>query len=198
MIDLDFIEIGSCDHDTLLDIVDHNAFGILVEPIKIYLDRLPNFPNVIKLNVAVATDDTDGLVDIYYVPPEIIESDPQYHLTLKGCNSIGEIHPEHINWGLQDKVKTIKVKKMPLYKILEEYNVRRIKHLKVDIEGGDSQLLLNLFKYLKGKTEEYYPDKITFESNSLTPHEIVTSVIDTYSKLGYKLQQRDFNTVLLR
>ena len=50
MIDLDFIEIGSCDHDTLLDGASEDVKGILIEPIKIYLDRLPNYPNVIKFD----------------------------------------------------------------------------------------------------------------------------------------------------
>ena len=198
MWDIDFIEIGSCDHDTLLDNAEPSVSGICIEPVQMYLDRLPDYPNVKKLQIAISPDNTEGEVDLYYVPAEVIESDPHYHLTLKGCNSIGEIHSEHINWGLQDKVKTIKVKKVPLYKVLEEYNVRSIKHLKVDIEGGDSQLLLNLFEYLKDKPQDYYPHKITFESNRLTPAEVVTLVIDTYSKLGYKLQQRDFNTVLIR
>lgn len=198
MRDLHFIEIGTSDHDTLLDNASMEVSGICIEPIKMYLDRLPDYPNVIKLNVAVSVDSTEGEVDLYYIPADIIESNPEYHLTLKGCNSVGKMHLQHIKWGLQDKVKTIKIRTVPLVNILKEYNVRMITHLKIDIEGGDSQLLLTLYEYLKDKSSEYWPNMITFESNELTPAETVTSVIDTYSKLGYKLQQRDFNTVLVR
>jgi FkbM family methyltransferase len=197
MIDFDFIEIGSSDHDTLLDGEDINVKGILIEPIKIYLDRLPNYPNVLKLNIAISPNNEEGFADIYYVPPEVIESNPNYHLTLKGCNSIGEMHSEQINWGLQEHVKTLKVKLVSLPKLLEEYQVRGIKHLKIDIEGGDSQLLINFINYLKQKTVEYYPNKITFETNRLTPQTEVNKVIDLYSKLGYVVRERDFNTVLV-
>lgn len=196
MIDLDFIEIGCCDHDTLLDTVSHDVKGILIEPIKVYLDRLPDYPNVIKLDVAISTDDTEGEVDVYYVPPEVIEANPHYHLTLKGCNSVGEMHSEQIMWRLQDKVKTLKVKLVSLPKLLEKYNVRGIKHLKVDIEGGDSLLLKHYITYLKSKTTEYYPHKITFETNRLTPSDLVDEVIALYSELGYKVQERGFNTIL--
>lgn len=197
MIDMDFIEIGCCDYDTLLDTADAKAQGILVEPINVYLERLPDFENVRKVNVAISPDETDGEIDVYYVPPEIIESDSKYHLTLKGCNSIGEMHSEQVMWGLQNYVKTVKVKKISLPSLLEQYQVRGIKHLKIDIEGGDSQLLINFINYLTQKTVEYYPNKITFETNRLTPQTEVDKVIDLYSKLGYVVCERDFNTVLV-
>lgn len=196
MIDYDFIEIGSSDHDTLLDGADINVKGILIEPIKIYLDRLPNYPNVLKLNIAISPNNEEGDADIYYVPPEVIESNPHYHLTLKGCNSIGVMHSEQINWGLQEYVKTLKVKLVSFPKLLEEYKVRGIKHLKIDIEGGDSELLLNFLEYLNKKTKEYYPKKITFESNRLTPKDVVDKVVMLYQQLGYKVISRDFNTIL--
>jgi FkbM family methyltransferase len=196
MINLDFVEIGSCDHDTLLDGADDKVKGIIIEPIKIYLDRLPNYLNVIKLNVAVSPNNAEGVVDIFYVPPEIIENDPHYHLTLKGCNSIGKIHEEHIRWGLQNHVKKLQVPLIPLHKILEEHQVCKIGHLKIDIEGGDSELLKNFINYLESKTLEYYPEKITFETNELTPEHTINEVINIYSKMNYVVLERGFNTIL--
>jgi hypothetical protein len=196
MLDLDFIEIGSCDHDTLLDGADENVKGIIIEPIKLYLDRLPNYKNVIKLNIAISFDNTEGFVDIFYVPAKVIEADPKYNLTLKGCNSIGKIHKQHILWGLQDEVKVLKVEKLPLFKVLEHYNVRKIKHLKIDIEGGDSELLKNFINYLESKTLEYYPEKITFETNELTPEHTINEVINIYSEMNYVVLERGFNTIL--
>lgn len=196
MIDLDFLEIGCCDFETLLETADPDAYGILVEPIKIYLDRLPDLKNVIKVNVAISPHGVSGEIDVYYVPPESIESNENLPSTLKGCNSINKIHPEHINWGVEGIVQVTKVKMLTLPELLEKYQVRGIKHLKIDIEGGDSKLLINFVKYLIHKPIEYYPKKITFETNVLTSKEEIEKVIRLYSKLGYIVVERDINTIM--
>ena len=45
----DFIEIGTSDFDTLLETTT-NKIGISIEPLKYYLDSLPNNDKVIKVN----------------------------------------------------------------------------------------------------------------------------------------------------
>ena len=50
MKDLHFIEVGTSDFDTLIQVAKPETAGISIEPIKYYLDRLPNPPNVIKMN----------------------------------------------------------------------------------------------------------------------------------------------------
>ena len=63
-----FVEIGTCDYDTLLESCRDDQLGISVEPIKAYLDRLPSRPNVTKIHAAISS--ADGLVDLYWVRPE--------------------------------------------------------------------------------------------------------------------------------
>jgi hypothetical protein len=67
----DFVEIGTSDFDTLIQICDENTVGISVEPIKYYLDRLPNKSNVIKLQSALSTN--DGECDVYYISDDDIQ-----------------------------------------------------------------------------------------------------------------------------
>ena len=67
----DFIEIGTSDFDTLIESSDDNMVGLSIEPIKYYLDRLPNKKNVKKIQLAVS--DVDGDIDIYYIPDEKIK-----------------------------------------------------------------------------------------------------------------------------
>ena len=88
----DFIEIGTSDFDTLLQ-ESTDELGLSIEPLKIYLDNLPNKDNVIKVNCAIS--DKDGLVDVYWIDPKDIEI---YNLPgwLKGCNSIIEPHPSTV------------------------------------------------------------------------------------------------------
>ena len=37
----DFIEIGTCDCDTLIQECNNTTYGISIEPLKFYLDMLP-------------------------------------------------------------------------------------------------------------------------------------------------------------
>ena len=87
----DFIEIGTSDFDTEIQICDDNAIGLTIEPIKFYLDRLPNKKNVIKINSAISN--YNGFTDVYYVNDDMINKFnlPSY---IKGQNSIGSPHPE--------------------------------------------------------------------------------------------------------
>ena len=89
LIDLDFLEIGTSDVDTLIQECDDNTVGISVEPIKYYIDKLPNKKNVIKVNSAITGDNVpkNTKIKIFYIPFDIIinENLPIY---LRGCNSI--------------------------------------------------------------------------------------------------------------
>jgi hypothetical protein len=50
VVDIDFLEIG---FDSLLENFDNNAIGIIVDPIKCYLDELPNKRNILKVNKVI-------------------------------------------------------------------------------------------------------------------------------------------------
>lgn len=85
---LDFIEIGTSDFDTEIQ-KNNNKTGLSIEPIKYYLDRLPDKKNIKKINVAIS--DYNGNADVYYVTPENIS---KYSLPcwVRGCNSINSYH----------------------------------------------------------------------------------------------------------
>lgn len=69
-INYDFIEIGTSDYDTEIEKCDLNTYGISVEPMKIYLDKLPDKPNVIKVNKAISNIRGEGYMS--YLKPEDI------------------------------------------------------------------------------------------------------------------------------
>lgn len=184
MINLDFLEIGTCNFDTLIEKASDSIFGISIEPLKFYLDQLPNKKNVKKINCAVSFDDTEKEVRVFYVSEKnIIKHNLPIWLT--GCNSLGDYHPQHKNLKIEHLVNIETVYQIPISKILIENNVREIKHLKIDTEGGDCDILINLHKYLKNKEKYYYPKVITFESNELTPKEKIEHVLSLYYSVGY-------------
>jgi FkbM family methyltransferase len=184
---LDFIEIGTSDFRTLFDVSNENTYGIAIEPCKFYLDNLPNFKNIIKLNCAISLNENIDPIDFYYIHPDIIEEKnlPDY---LRGCNTIANYHPLHIKHNLKKYVSIEKVEQRTLSSILKEYKVKKLKFLKMDTEGGDCSIL----KYFYNHIIEYdfYPDKIQFENNitsQLTNQEEVKHIKNLYSKIGYSI-----------
>ena len=160
-----------------------------------YINQLPDKENVKKINAAVSIDDTEGEIDIFYIPERIIieKNLPGW---LKGSSQVGNIHPEIVRVGLAEYVVKETVKKIPISKVLIENNVRHIKHLKLDTEGCDCYILKCFMNYLSDKSREYYPDIIDFESNFLTSESLVSEVIDLYIDQGYELLYRTANTRL--
>ena len=89
----DFIEIGTCDYHTLLQRWGDTKKGISVEPIKIYLDLLPNKPNVIKVNAAISSEDDE--IDLFYITPENqIKHNKKW---TRGWGSVGRPHKGYNN-----------------------------------------------------------------------------------------------------
>lgn len=192
MIDYDFIEIGTSDFDTLIEKASDATIGLSIEPLKCYLNRLPHKKNVIKVCAAVSPYGSNDDIEIYYLPPEIIEQN-EYHYLLKGCNRIGEIHPHLLNHpsikdDLMKYVVKETVKQITIAELYKEYDIHKIKHLKIDTEGYDCHILQQLLIYLKDKNISYYPDKIMFETNAQTNLQYVYQTIEDYISLGYKLE----------
>lgn len=200
MIDYDFIEIGTSDFETLIQECSTDSIGICVEPIKEYLDNLPIKENVKKINCAVSFDDTEGVVDVFYIPVEVLIEN-KLPLGLRGCNRINEFHPHHITRQITHLVQTYTIKQIPISTLLIDNKVRGINHLKIDTEGGDCYIIKNLLKYLEDKSKEFYPKKITFETNLLTKKELIEETIKLLENKDYiVVSKNDFvkdgNTVL--
>ena len=104
---LDFIEIGTSDFDTEIQKKDKKR-GISIEPIKYYLDKLPDKENCIKIESAIS--DNNNPVKIYYISEENIKK-YKFPLWFKGCNSINNYHPtvqNYLNNKMADKLSKIK------------------------------------------------------------------------------------------
>jgi hypothetical protein len=201
MIDVDFIEIGTSDFETLIESATDLDVGICVEPLSYYLEKLPNKKLVTKINCAISFDDLENDIDIYYIPVDTLKAH-NLHLGLRGCNRIGEYHPHHIRYRLTHLVQIEKVKQIPISKLLIDNNIRKIKHLKLDTEGGDCFILKNLISYLKDKDKTFYPQQITFETNMLTNLNLIKETVDLYINYGYEIVSKNIwgeegNTVLV-
>lgn len=182
---LDFIEVGTSDFDTLIQNADEEAQGLSIEPVKTYLDRLPNSKKCIKLNAAISN--FDGEISVYYVTADKIEN---FGLPagLRGCNSVGAPHPtiERIlkerNISNSDVVTNEIVPAYRLSTIIEKFNVRGIFYLKIDAEGHDVAILEDYFINCKTKL---LPHRLQFESNSLADNDKLHLLIAQLILVGY-------------
>jgi hypothetical protein len=140
----DFIEIGTSDFDTLLE-TSVTEIGLSIEPLKIYLDNLPDKDTVIKVNCAIS--DKDGTVDVYWIDPKDIGLH-DLPIWLKGCNSIIEPHPSAIkelkDRNLEHVYRKTECKCLTWNSIVDIYDIKHVEYLKIDTEGHDC-LLLTIF-----------------------------------------------------
>lgn len=137
-----FIEIGSNDFDTCIPLAKNGWTGLMVEPIpEIYTNILPE---ALSAGVKVfngAITDYDGEID-FMVP----------HLTNDWVRGIGHVISENHkginNRGILQSPegnlnynKTIKVKCRKLDTIINDYNIRYIDYLKIDVEGHELNII---------------------------------------------------------
>ena len=190
----DFIEIGTSNFDTLIEAADDTTVGISIEPIGYYLDQLPNRAGVKKLAVAISHN--HGMLPVFYIPERTIRARglPEW---LRGCNSVGDYHPKHVELMVRDLVQIDTVDVMTIADIFDLHDVTELDYLKIDTEGADCDIMLNLFKFLESEPRSRYPKKILFESNELANQELVEAIKNQFVVImGYRVTRSGYDTVL--
>lgn len=191
----DFIEIGTSNFDTLIETASDTTVGLSIEPIKHYLDSLPNRLGVKKLNCAVSRTNKNELLEVYYVPQDAVK---EHNLPgwLCGCNSVGDYHLQHHVLDVTHLVVKDPVPSIPIGEIFDRNDVTELDYLKIDTEGSDCEIMLYLFEYLSTLDARRYPKKILFESNELAVPAQVDLVKAKFIKLGYRVTQAGYDTIL--
>jgi len=180
--DLDFIEIGTSDFETLIQSTKEKT-GLSIDAVNLYLDRLPNNPTVTKLNYAISN--YSGTTKAYYVHPEDID---KYNLSwyLKGCNSIGEPHQVTLRELKENNLEHLLVEEevevLTWKDLIKKHNIESVKTLKIDAEGHDTIIVDNIME----GGHNVYPETIIFEANELTSDKDRTNTIEKAKKSGYK------------
>ena len=152
-----FIDIGCGMRSVSSDKFGTEVKGIYVEPIKEYLDILPNGKNIIKECCVIS--DKEGLLDFNAV----VANDPKYYSQNKFeyVNSHAELLKNYLHKysgagqsSLNVKhplSKKIKVKSVTLEDFFKKHNVTSVDYLKIDVEGHEEVILIQLIDLLKRK-----------------------------------------------
>lgn len=183
------IEIGSSDFDLecLLNL-EYNNYNqsIVIDPIQYRLDNIPNNPSINKLCAGIVVSNNKSKTDyVFYLKDDIIQ---EYNLPiwLKGCASIGYIHPT-VRKYISDESKISK-QSVNLYSILDIskiYNITSCNKLKIDIEGMDADLVCDIISLYKDGRLSWIPDEILFESNELSDKKATERVISLIKSLSW-------------
>ena len=135
-----FVEVGTCDFDTLDNLAMNGWTGIMVEPVIEYMNKLPKRDNIHYENIAIS--DVKGSVDIHYIDPNEIKHECDEWM--KGIGSInGASGPLSFNRHIERfrNCKKTTVRTMTLNELCEKYGVTEIDFLKIDTEGHDFVVL---------------------------------------------------------
>jgi FkbM family methyltransferase len=167
-----FLEIGSCDFDNLIYLSDKGWRGIVVEPVKEYLDNLPKKDNVVYLNYAL--DTTIGKREFYEAPREWREQDRDF----KGMGTLVPYAKE------THTIKSI-VETITWEYILNTYKITQIDYLKIDTEGYDYILLKNY------PFNKVMPKYIKFEIMHIQDN--YSDLLEYLTQIGYHVETDKLN-----
>jgi hypothetical protein len=193
-----FVEIGTSDFDTCLQDSTNDDYGLSVDAVGHYLQRLPTKSNVRKIHAGISNK--DGFIDVYYVHPDTIAI---FNLVpwVRGCNSIGAPHPTVVkllgSMGLPLSLiqkETVVVKS--IFTLFSENDVESIDYLKVDTEGHDCIILNNYIDYCLTNPKTF-AKKIRFETNVLSTTVDQDFVLNRFLKNGYAIVSRDTDDAVL-
>jgi FkbM family methyltransferase len=185
----DYVEIGTCDFDIGSGTIENNKKYLLVEPLKNYLDKIPNSKNIIKKNAAVGSAKAE--LKIFYVNEENIK---KYNLPfwVRGCNKIGERHPTVLNLLNDLGIDTSNIfseKNIPVVTfndIVDEYKIDRIVNLKIDTEGWDHFIFKDVVNLILNK--EIVIENITLEY--LQAHKNTEEIDKLYEQIKHLYPKR--------
>jgi len=152
-----YVDIGTCDFETSAEILTNNSSirVMLVEPLRFYLDRIPNNDLLLKANFAIGN--RKDVVNVYYLEESTIS---QYQLPhwLKGCSTVGKPHYlalkslKEKNLSL-DLLKRYEVQMITFISLCEIYNITGIDQLKLYTEGYEHLILPDVLRQINNGLE---------------------------------------------
>ncbi len=203
MLNLRWIEIGTADFETWAKTAPradprHGIIGLCIEPLKYYIDRLPDRPDMIKVCAAI-TEETAPF-DIYWVnETAITKGIPNW---MRGCNSVGKPHPSVVaklksqGFNPDEFISKDTCEGITWETLVKRYDIGTVEHIKIDTEGYDVKIVRQILAWYDDK-RHLLPYCITFESNRNIAVAEVDLLIEDLREYGYQLIERGDDTVVI-
>ena len=165
----DFVEIGTNDFDTLIELARPCTRGLSVDALQFYLDRLPSKPRVHKVHAAI----------VEYTPPRHIEfitaryADlARHNMThLQGSGGASEHAAKGLSDGLRKHnlthlLQRTRAPAMTFRELLGSYGVASIGYLKIDVNGLEPPILRSLAAAC-AQRPTLWPHRLTYEQGHI-------------------------------
>jgi FkbM family methyltransferase len=169
-----FIEIGSNNYDTLVDLAKNNSCkGVIVEPIFEVFSSIERHPNCLYENSVISEE--DGVKDFFYFNQ------------ITGWGSLEKKHVEKL--GINPLLlKTVKVNSLTFDSLCIKYKINNIDLLKIDAESYDGKIIRSI------DFAKYNIKQIDFEYEHLTENDLYLT--QSYLiKNNYKNTKRTSNNL---
>jgi|SRR6056300_577012 FkbM family methyltransferase len=176
-----FLEIGSCDFDTLSYLSKYGWSGVIVEPIKKYFNNLTIEENIHYVNAAV--DWEDGTTTMWTADDSLVSIDRDYAGMSSICNKDYKLPTGEYVLTNPIEVQTISFKTL-----IGMTQLKHIDYLKIDTEGYDLEIL-KMFPW-----DEMKPSFIKFESK----HIDIDTAVDLLTYHGYHCEVDVENTYAIK
>jgi len=139
-----FVEVGACDFDTCEQLIKNGWKGLVIEPVKVYFDRLPKYDSIIYENIAI--DSNNGHSIIHYIDPKYITENNKWEKGISSLLSSGGPLNLTNNQHIKRYKNPIKqdIQTYTLNRICEKHNIKNIDFLKIDTEGHDLKVLKSI------------------------------------------------------
>ena len=144
-----FVEVGSCDFDTNLPLLDNGWCGIFVEPSPKYNKQLSKLlnqnPNRHRARMECsAISDYDGTIE--FTQAKDMSTGERISDWRRGISSItADNHKGERMFDIEDNAKWIdevlEVPCMTLDSLIDKYKLPHINYLKIDTEGHETNIL---------------------------------------------------------
>ena len=223
----DFIEVGTSDWGTIAQYCAGDVSGswlageiqrrdlrqcrgLCVEPVKAYLDALPNLKNVTKVCAAMDEHSSSGTEFLHFVAAEKIDANMGRHYAdlgdgyevdvvwyAKSLSSLGQVRPD-LKWMLWN-ADLLECRPCTVFNwadLCANYGVRSVEVVQLDCEGKDCAILRGILQYCS-QHPEAYPRIVQFELNHLTPQCEAAAMLEALCGCGYAVRSQSDNNVVV-
>jgi len=146
-----FVEIGSCYYNTLHHLLDEGWTGYMIDPIGEYLNKIPDHPNLTKIEAAVTSHQlykTPSVSLTYITEQHYANFDEQAKKDFQGMGSTQPFRTSILSGKIGNyndgDVATKVVPAISLNWLIEYFKIPKIDLLKIDTEGADFDILASI------------------------------------------------------
>lgn len=183
----EFVDIGTSFFCTSVDEYGLEVNGLLVEPIKEYLNAIPSSSTVKKANYAIGDSDRSDIIfvsapieNVKYISK--LELDKlrlhqidMHHIGIRGCNRLGEKHPQ------SSLVEKTACEVITFHSLCKMHDITEIGQLKIDTEGHEATILAQVLSEITSDKIKI-TERIIFEYNGLADKVILDLLIEDFKK----------------